>query len=160
MIIFLSDTECVRLGVAMITTEQSKVTNQSGFSLMELLIALVILALIAGVVGPRVIGYLSRAKSQTASVQIANIKAALDMYLLDVGRYPTSEEGLKALVEPVPGVPGWAGPYLDEETVPVDPWGNPYTYTFGGTGTRGYTVLSYGRDNAPGGEGEDSDIGS
>lgn len=133
--------------------------NEAGFSLMELLIALVILALIAGVVGPRVIGYLSRAKSQTASVQISNIKAALNMYLLDVGRYPAEQEGLKALIEPPAGVSGWAGPYLDDESVPLDPWGFPYAYSIE-EGRRGFKVISLGRDNTPGGEGEDADISS
>ncbi|WP_300392678.1 type II secretion system major pseudopilin GspG [Henriciella sp.] len=131
--------------------------GQAGFSLMELLVALVILALVMGVVGPRVIGYLSRAKSQTADVQIENIKASLDMFLLDVGRYPTAEEGLSALIEPVLAAPGWAGPYLDEDTVPADPWGNAYRFEVeGGMKAK---VYSLGRDGAEGGEGEDADIG-
>ncbi len=132
--------------------------RQAGFSLMELLIALVILALIMGVVGPRVVGYLSRAKSQTAETQVKMIQNALDLFLLDVGRYPTEEEGLEALMEPSPNMSGWAGPYLDEEQVPADPWGRPYLYSASGEGLR-VRVYSYGRDGAPSGSGEDADIG-
>lgn len=133
--------------------------GDEGFSLMEILVALVILALIVGVVGPRVIGYLSRAKSQTANVQIHGIKSALDLYLMDVGHYPSEEEGLKALVVEPQGALGWAGPYLDSEDVPLDPWGNAYHYTTGGE-TSGFKVLTLGRDNAPGGVGEDADVSS
>ncbi len=129
----------------------------AGFSLMELLVALVILALIMGLVAPRVIGYLSRAKSQTAELQVQNIKAALDRFLIDVGRYPTEGEGLAALMAPPPGAPGWAGPYLDEESVPADPWGRPYLYSSTEDGLR-VRVYSYGRDGTEGGSGEDADI--
>ena len=132
--------------------------GQAGFSLMELLVALVILALIMGVVAPRVIGYLSRAKSQTAGVQIENIEASLDMFLLDVGRYPTEEEGLAVLIEPKSSVAGWAGPYLDEDDVPLDPWGQPYHYELV-PGQMKARIYSYGLDNAEGGTGEDADIG-
>lgn len=133
-------------------------SRQAGFSLMELLVALVILALIMGVVAPRVIGYLSRAKSQTAGVQIENIKSSLDMFLLDVGRYPTEEEGLAALIEPKSSIAGWAGPYLDEEDVPADPWGQPYHYEIV-PGQMKVKIYSFGRDNTEGGTGEDADIG-
>lgn len=132
--------------------------RQRGFSLMELLVALVILALIMGVVGPRVIGYLSRAKSQTAETQVRLIQSALDLYLIDVGRYPTPEEGLQALVAPPASAPGWSGPYLDEEQVPADPWGRPYLYFSGSDGLR-VRVYSLGRDGAEGGTGEDADVG-
>lgn len=140
------------------SSKNRSASAQAGFSLMELLVALVILALIMGVVGPRVVGYLSRAKSQTADVQIENIKASLDMFLLDVGRYPTEEEGLAALIEPKSTAAGWAGPYMDEETVPTDPWGQPYHYEVV-RGSMTPKVYSFGRDNAEGGEGEDADIG-
>ena len=130
---------------------------EAGFSLMELLVAMVILALIMGVVAPRVVGYLSRAKSQTAEVQIRNIRAAADMFLLHVGRYPTNEEGLGALVEPKPTATGWFGPYLQEETVPVDPWGQPFRYDVSDDGMR-VRIFSLGRDNAEGGSGEDKDV--
>lgn len=133
--------------------------SQAGFSLMELLVALVILALVMGIVAPRVIGYLSRAKSQTAEAQVKNIQAALDLFLIDVGRYPTENEGLKALVEAPAGGVGWAGPYLDdEESVPLDPWSNPYLYASTEDGLR-VRVYSFGRDGTEGGTGEDADIG-
>ena len=133
--------------------------TQAGFSLMELLVALVILALVMGIVAPRVIGYLSRAKSQTAEAQVKNIQGALDLFLIDVGRYPTESEGLKALIEAPASGAGWAGPYLDDsEEVPLDPWGNPYLYTSTEDGLR-VRVFSLGRDGADGGTGEDADIG-
>jgi general secretion pathway protein G len=133
--------------------------TQAGFSLMELLVALVILALVMGIVAPRVIGYLSRAKSQTAEAQVKNIQGALDLFLIDVGRYPTESEGLKALIEAPAGSTGWAGPYLDnDEVVPLDPWGNPYLYTSTEGGLR-VRVYSLGRDGVEGGTGEDADIG-
>jgi general secretion pathway protein G len=131
---------------------------QAGFSLMELLVALVILALVMGIVAPRVIGYLSRAKSQTAEAQVKNIQGALDLFLMDVGRYPTETEGLEALMEAPAGSAGWAGPYLEEEVVPTDPWGKPYLYSSTEDGLR-VRVYSLGRDGTEGGEGEDADVG-
>jgi general secretion pathway protein G len=132
--------------------------TQAGFSLMELLVALVILALVMGIVAPRVIGYLSRAKSQTAEAQVKNMQGALDLFLMDVGRYPTESEGLEALMEEPAGSAGWAGPYLEEEAVPMDPWGKPYLYSSTEDGLR-VRVYSLGRDGTEGGEGEDADIG-
>jgi general secretion pathway protein G len=131
---------------------------EAGFSLMELLVALVILALVMGIVAPRVIGYLSRAKSQTAEAQVKNIQGALDLFLIDVGRYPTENEGLKALIEAPAGAAGWAGPYLDDEAMPVDPWGKDYYYSSTEDGLR-VRVYSLGRDGTEGGTGEDADVG-
>ncbi|MEZ5904378.1 MAG: type II secretion system major pseudopilin GspG, partial [Geminicoccaceae bacterium] len=102
--------------------------REDGFTLIELLVVLVILGLLAAVAGPRVIGYLGGARSDTASVQVAAFKQALDLYRLDVGDYPTTEQGLEALVEAPSGAVGWNGPYLDGQTVPLDPWGNEYVY--------------------------------
>ena len=132
--------------------------NQSGFSLLELLVALVILALIMGLVGPRMLGYLSRAKSQAAIAQIDNLEGALDLYLLDVGRYPTEEEGLAALIEAPSAISTWHGPYLDEDAVPLDPWGYPYHYALLPSQNKP-SVYSLGQDNAEGGEGESADLG-
>ncbi|MEZ5865183.1 MAG: type II secretion system major pseudopilin GspG [Geminicoccaceae bacterium] len=133
--------------------------REDGFTLIELLVVLVILGLLAAVAGPRVIGYLGGARSDTASVQVAAFKQALDLYRLDVGDYPTTEQGLEALVEAPSGAVGWNGPYLDGQTVPLDPWGNEYVYRVPGA-DRAYDLLSLGADNRQGGSGEDADIGA
>ncbi|MEN9434871.1 MAG: type secretion system major pseudopilin GspG [Pseudomonadota bacterium] len=132
--------------------------QQRGFSLIELMIVLVILGLIAGIVGPQAMSYLGRGKSQSAKVQIENISAALDMYKLEVGNYPTSAEGLKALVASPGGAKGWNGPYLKKGGVPLDPWNNEYQYKRPGSNGQPYDLLSYGADNAAGGEGDNTDI--
>ncbi|MDF1486410.1 type II secretion system major pseudopilin GspG [Ramlibacter sp. H39-3-26] len=125
-----------------------------GFTLIELLVVLAILTLLAGLVGPRVLGQLGGAKVKTAAVQIADIDKALEIYKLDVGRFPSTEEGLDALVKQPGSANGWAGPYF-KGSVPTDPWGHPYHYTnTGGT----LEILSLGADGAPGGEGENADI--
>jgi general secretion pathway protein G len=129
-----------------------------GFTLVELLVVLVILGLLAGLVGPRVINQLGGAKSKTAAVQIKELESAVDLFRLDVGRYPTEQEGLQVLVIQPAGVIGWNGPYL-RKGLPVDPWGNPYRYRFPGQNLE-VDIFSYGADNAPGGAGESSDIGN
>ena len=131
--------------------------GSSGFTLVELLVVLAILTLLAGIVGPRVLGQLGGAKTKTAAVQIADIDKALEIFKLDVGRFPTTEEGLEALVKrPATVSSGWAGPYL-KGSLPSDPWGRPYRYQ--GPGPDGNVeILSLGADGAPGGEGENSDI--
>jgi general secretion pathway protein G len=131
--------------------------GQRGFTLIELLVVLVILGLLAGLVGPQVLRYLGSAKSDTASLQIEELGAGLDLYHLEVGRYPTTEEGLIALVEQPTGVNRWNGPYLKKNRVPVDPWGNDYQYRSPGVhGT--YDLYSLGSDNMDGGEGDNADI--
>jgi general secretion pathway protein G len=128
-----------------------------GFTLIELLVVLVILGLIASVVGPRVVGYLGGAKSDTAKLQIEEIAAALDLYKLELGRYPTTEEGLQALVQAPPAATGWRGPYLKKKVLPKDPWGNPYHYA--SPGQNGvFDVYSYGADNRQGGTDDNKDI--
>jgi len=129
----------------------------AGFTLVELLVVLVILGLLVGLVGPRVVSYLGGAKTDAARLQIEHITAALDLFLLDSGRYPTQEEGLAALVEPVVGVKNWGGPYLRKRAVPNDPWDNPYRYRVPGENGP-YDLFSLGADNAEGGEGENQDI--
>jgi len=138
--------------------ERREAEQNLGFSLMELLVALVILALIIGLVVPRVIGYLGRARTDSAAVQIANIKAALNLYLIDVRRYPTIDEGLGALVTPPSGVANWRGPYLEDGKLPLDPWGRSFHYE-PSTDQMTPRVYTLGADNAPGGEAENSDIG-
>ena len=127
-----------------------------GFTLIELLVVLAILTMLAGLVGPRVLGLLGGAKSKTAGVQIADIEKALEIYKLDVGRFPTTEEGLDALAKKPGSANGWSGPYL-KGGLPSDPWGNPYRYASPGA-NGGIDIISLGADGAPGGEGENADI--
>lgn len=128
----------------------------AGFTLVELLVVLAILTLLAGIVGPRVLGQLGGAKSKTAAVQIADIEKAMELFKLDVGRFPTTEEGLEALAKRPPTVAsGWSGPYL-KGSLPTDPWGKPYHYQVAPGGA--VEILSLGADGAPGGEGENADI--
>lgn len=128
-----------------------------GFTLIELLVVLVILGLLAGLVGPRVLNYLGGAKSDTAQLQIAEFGAGLDLFHLEVGRYPTTEEGLVALSNEPTGVDNWNGPYLKKKDVPDDPWGNTYRYRSPGE-NGDYDLYSLGRDDADGGEDEDADV--
>ena len=132
--------------------------KQGGFTLMELLVVLAILGLLMSLVGPQVLNQLGGAKTKTAGIQIKDLEQALEMYKLDVGRYPTSEQGLDALVNKPAGLVGWNGPYLKAD-VPVDPWNNKYHYK--SPGERGeIDIFSYGQDGSPGGDGEDADVGN
>ena len=132
---------------------------QAGFTLIELLVVLVILGLLAALAGPRVIGYLGGAKADTADLQLKNFKSALDLYRLDTGVYPTTQQGLTALVKSPGNASGWKGPYIDSANVPLDPWGNPYLYK--APGEHGaYDLYSLGSDKAPGGTGEAADVTS
>jgi general secretion pathway protein G len=129
--------------------------SSAGFTLVELLVVLAILALLAGIVGPKVLGQLGGAKAKTAAVQIADLEKTLELFKLDVGRYPTAEEGLEALVKKPANATAWSGPYL-KGTVPVDPWSHPYVYKPGAGGT--VEITSLGADGLPGGEGENADV--
>jgi general secretion pathway protein G len=130
---------------------------EAGFSLIELLVVLAILGLLIGLVAPPVIRYFGRAKSDIAKVQIHDLETALDLYRLDLGRYPTQAEGLAALVEKPAGLDRWQGPYLKQKAVPPDPWGHAYRYRL--PGEHGdYDLYSLGADDAPGGTGENQDI--
>lgn len=131
-------------------------TRQSrGFTLIELLVVLSIITLLAALVGPRLFTKLGKGKQAAARAQIELFSQALDQYRLDVGRYPSSQEGLNALVTN-PGIENWDGSYL-KKGVPNDPWGKTYVYQCPGTHGE-YDLCSFGRDGAPGGEGEDKDI--
>lgn len=130
--------------------------KEAGFTLVELLVVLVILALLAALVGPKVIGYMSSSKVKTAHVQIAAYQTALELYHLDLGRYPQSSDGLSALAKAPTGAAGWAGPYLDK-SVANDPWGNPYDYSAAADGSA-YKLRSFGADGKEGGEGDNADI--
>ncbi|MDH3358673.1 MAG: type II secretion system major pseudopilin GspG [Desulfobacterales bacterium] len=130
--------------------------NTTGFTLIELLIVMVIIGLLAAFVAPRFFGQEKKAKQRGAKGQIALLESALDTYRLDVGRYPSTEQGLEALREQPDGIDKWDGPYLRKE-LPVDPWGNPYVYE--SPSEHGdYAIVSYGADGKPGGEEMDMDI--
>jgi general secretion pathway protein G len=130
--------------------------REGGFTLIELMIVLFILGLLAALVSPRLMGRVGKAKQKTAQAQIQLLATSLDLFHLDVGRYPTTEEGLKALREKPENLPSWGGPYLDK-VVPNDPWGHPYNYKL--PGDHGpYDLYSFGADGVEGGEGENQDI--
>jgi general secretion pathway protein G len=129
----------------------------TGFTLIELLVVLVILGLLAGLVGPQVLRYLGSAKSDTAALQIEELGGGLDLFHLEVGRYPTTEEGLVALVSEPAGSRNWNGPYLKKKRVPQDPWGNEYSYRSPGE-NGAYDLFSLGADGAEGGDGENRDV--
>ncbi len=134
--------------------------REAGFTLLEVLVVLVILGLIAAVfAGPRIFQYLGTAKTEAAKIQIERIGAALDLYRLEVGRYPSDSEGLEALVVEPPGVPTWNGPYLNRREALLDPWGRPFNYRSPGEHGE-YDIYSLGADNTEGGEGENRDVTS
>ena len=133
-----------------------------GFTLIEMLVVLVIIGLLAGLIGPRLIGHADEAKVQTAKTQVRMLKGALETMHLDLGRFPTKEEGLALLVTPPTDEKiknKWRGPYLDDPAVPNDPWGNAYQYGTPGPNGQPFVLYSFGADGKPGGEGFDADIG-
>ena len=141
----------------MIKTIRSSRNRQSGFTLIELLVVLLILGLLAGLVGPRVLKYLGGAKTDTAKLQIEELGAGLDLFHLEVGRYPTTDEGLQALSTKPAGIDSWNGPYMKKKDIPADPWGQNYNYQ--SPGEHGdYDLFSLGRDGNVGGDGEDQDV--
>lgn len=137
---------------------QSHDKAAGGFTLMELLIVLVIIGLLAALVGPTLYQRIKPAKESAARAQIENFSTALDSFYIDTGRYPTTQEGLKALRNKPEGSEKWNGPYLKKE-LPADPWGSQYVYRAPGR-SGGYEIMSYGADGREGGEGEDQDINS
>ena len=138
-------------------------SNRRGFTLIEILVVIIVLGMLAALVGPRILGRVSEAKSATARTQIELLGLGLDNYRLDNGSYPTTEQGLDALNEkptrePLAG--NWRGPYL-RKAIPVDPWGRAYVYRSPGeSNPSGYDLLTLGRDGRPGGSDEDADITS
>jgi general secretion pathway protein G len=129
-----------------------------GFTLIELLVVVVIIGLLAGFVAPRYFSQVGKSEVNAARAQIDALEKALDQYRLDIGRYPSAEQGLKALVDRPASEPKWAGPYLRKD-VPLDPWGKPYLYKTPGERWE-YELISYGRDGQPGGSGDNADITS
>lgn len=133
--------------------------HQRGFTLVEILVVITIIGLIMGLVGPRVLNYLTESKAKAAKIQIESFSSALDLYFLDTGRYPSGNDGLGALVKRPGTTVAWNGPYLKGGIVPTDPWGNPYVYRSPGQhGT--YDIVSYGADGQEGGSGTGTDITS
>jgi len=132
-------------------------SGERGFTLIELLVVLVILGLISVIAVPRVMNFLGGAKTDTAKIQIDRLAGILEIYRLDAGHYPSSEEGLKALVERPANVERWRGPYVDSVDSLVDPWGRPYIYEMPGDG-RPFDLRSLGADGQPGGTDEDGDL--
>jgi general secretion pathway protein G len=130
-----------------------------GFTLIELLVVVVIIGLLAGIVAPRYFGQVGKSNTNVARAQIEQLGKALDTYRLDVGTYPTTDQGLQALITKPDGVDRWAGPYLQKQVVPGDPWGRAYHYK--APGDHGdYDLSSYGSDGQPGGAGEAQDVNS
>jgi general secretion pathway protein G len=131
--------------------------SESGFTLVEILVVITIIGLIMSLVGPRVLGYLGESKVKAAQIQIESFASSLDLFYLDAGRYPSSAEGLAALVQRPGGAQSWNGPYLKNGQVPNDPWGHSYVYRSPGERSA-YDIISYGSDGQEGGTGTAADI--
>ena len=132
---------------------------EQGFSLVEVLVVITIIALVMGLVGPRVLNYLTESKIKGAKIQIESLASAIDLYFLDTGQYPGGSDGLRALLERPGNTMGWNGPYLKGHALPNDPWGRPYIYR--SPGQHGaYDIISYGADGQEGGTGVAADITS
>lgn len=132
-------------------------SGEAGYTLLELLVVIAILGLLVAFAAPRVIGYFERSKTKAAEIQIATLSAALDLYRLDVGSYPTKAQGLKALIEKPADASAWHGPYLNRSDGVIDPWDRPYLYTSPSEGGA-LSIQSLGADGKTGGDGEDADI--
>jgi general secretion pathway protein G len=132
---------------------------QSGMTLIEILVVLVLIGIVMGIVGSNFIGKGEKAKADAARIEIGQISQSLDLYKLEVGRYPTTQEGLQALISAPAGVSNWNGPYWKKQAVPKDPWGNEYKYAAPGQ-TGPYDIVSLGADGKEGGEGVNKDISS
>lgn len=139
----------------MITRKKRK-TQAKGFTLMEIIIVVIIMGLIAALVVPNLFKKTEKAKQQITKIQITMLEDAIKSFKLDTGRYPTSKEGLNALLEPPEGITNWDGPYL-EKGLPKDPWGRHYLYVYPGKNYI-FEITSLGADGKEGGEGEDKDV--
>ncbi len=144
--------------ISMPARQPSRSRRLRGFTLLELLVVLVVLGLLAGIVAPKYFTQLGKSEAKVARAQIEGLAKALDLYRLDTGHYPTTEQGLTALVTRPGDAPKWGGPYL-QKAVPVDPWGREYLYASPGE-NGDYDLLSLGKDGQPGGDGENADVTS
>jgi general secretion pathway protein G len=133
--------------------------EQAGFTLLELLVVLVILGLVTAFAAPQVIKYMSGAKIDAAGIQIERLSGVLDLYRLEVGRYPDESEGLEALLEQPADAERWNGPYIKKANSLLDPWGRPYLYRYPGENGE-FDLYSLGADGGEGGDGEDKDVTS
>ena len=138
---------------------QSAARRQRGMTLIEILVVLVLIGIVMGVVAGNFIGRGEEAKRKAAKIEIEQIGQTLDLYKLETGRYPTTQEGLQALISAPAGVNNWNGPYWKKSIIPKDPWGNEYKYA--SPGQHGaYDIYSYGADGKEGGDGANKDINS
>jgi len=135
---------------------------QRGFTLLELLVVIVIIGMLASYVGPKYFAQIGKSEVTVAKAQLEGLSKAMDTFRIDAGRYPSVEEGLRALMVKPDSATGWNGPYLKKD-VPLDPWGHPYVYKLGGAASPNgvvtdYQIISLGKDGQPGGSGEDADL--
>ena len=142
---------------APVLDRRAKNNGEQGFTLVEMLVVITIIGLIMGLIGPRVLNYLSESKVKAAKIQLQSFASALDLFYLDAGRFPSTSEGLAALVKQTPGVSAWNGPYLRGGNVPNDPWTHGYVYRSPGEHAP-YDIISYGSDGQEGGSGNAADI--
>ncbi len=134
--------------------------GEAGYTLTELLVVIVVLALIAAAVTPQILGRFNTAKTRTAQLHVDTLAAALDDFFIDVGRYPTPEEGIEALLTIPEGVKGWNGPYVRSAKTLIDPWGRRFLISPSATANAPPAIVTLGADGAEGGEGADADIRS
>jgi len=139
------------------TMKQKVLSQQTGFTLLELLVVIVIIGLLAAFVAPKYFSQIGKSKTQIAKAQIESFDKALDQYRLDTGHYPTGDQGLVALFVQPSNEPNWHGAYL-KKSLPADPWGNAYIYKIPGANGGDFDLISYGRDGQPSGTGEDADV--
>ena len=154
------DTNALNTRAQMRRARNARRLAQQGMTLIEILVVLVLIAIVMGIVGGNFIGQGEEAKRKAAAIEIGQIGQALDLYKLETGRYPNSQEGLQALISAPTGVANWNGPYWKKGTLPKDPWQNDYKYASPGAGGAPYEISSLGADGRDGGEGSNADISS